>query len=111
MNFPLLARSFIRNYLFGCSRIGRSRFKKIFRPFLPSHQKVQFENGLWMDLDLEQSNQEFIFWFYEELESSLQWAIKTLLPVGGTFVDCGANAGLMGLLAIHHRKAKTVFVE
>jgi len=111
MNFPLLARSFIRNYLFSCSRMGRSRFKKLFRRFLPAHQKVQFENGLWMDLDLSQSNQEFIFWFYEELESSLQWAIKNLSPVEGTFVDCGANTGLMGLLAIHHRKAKTVFIE
>jgi len=41
----------------------------------------------------------------------LQWAIKTLLSMGGAFVDCGANAGLMGLLAIHWRAARVVFIE
>ena len=111
MNFPLFARSFIRNYMFRRGRIGRSKFKKILRFFLPQHQKVNLDPGLSMVLDFSRKNQEFIFWFYEELEPSLQWAIKTLLPMGGVFVDCGANAGLMGLLAIHGRAAKAVFIE
>lgn len=111
MNFSRFARRLIRNYFFQRGRMGRSTLKKLLRPMLPGDQRVELEHGFVMDLDITRSNQEFIFWFYEELESSLQWAIRTLLPVGGTLVDCGANAGLMGLLAIHHRGARVIFIE
>ncbi len=104
-------RNFIRNYLFRRARTGRSHFKKLFRRFLPKDQCVELTAGLKMKLDLSKSNQESIYWFFEELEPSLQWAIKTLLPAGGTFVDCGANAGLMGLLAIHHGASRVLFIE
>ncbi len=41
----------------------------------------------------------------------MQWAIKSLLPLEGTFFDVGANAGLMGLLAAYDRNANVFFVE
>ena len=64
-----------------------------------------------MALDLTKSNQRGLFWFHEMTEPGLQWAIRTLLPVGGTMVDCGANAGFMGLLALHYRSARVFFIE
>ena len=95
----------------GMTRVGRSRLKKLLLPLLPSHQILELEPGFSMELDLSKTNHEFLFWFYEEHESSLQWAIQNLLPKGGTFVDCGANLGLMGLLAIHRQQARTLFIE
>jgi FkbM family methyltransferase len=64
-----------------------------------------------MALDLTKSNQRALFWFHELAEPSLQWTIRNLLPLGGTMVDCGANAGLMGLLALHYRMARVLFIE
>jgi FkbM family methyltransferase len=101
----------VRNYLFKKARVGRSTFKKFLKPFLSHHQTVLLEPGFLMQLDLSKSNHEFLFWFYEEHEASLQWAIKTLLPEGGTFLDCGANLGLMGTLAIYHKNAHAIFIE
>jgi len=37
--------------------------------------------------------------------------IRNLLPVGGVMVDCGANMGFFGMLAMHHRGAAVHFVE
>jgi FkbM family methyltransferase len=81
------------------------------RPILSSDQTIELEPGLSLRLDLSKSNHEFLFWFHEEHESSLQWAIKSLLPKNGIFLDCGANLGLMGLLAIHHKQARALFIE
>ena len=111
MNFSCIARSFIRNYMFGRTRLGRSTCKKLLLPLLPQWQQVELEAGLSMYLDLSKTNHQFLFWFYEEHESSLQWAIKTLFPSKGIFIDCGANLGLMGLLAIYYRQARVVFIE
>jgi FkbM family methyltransferase len=92
-------------------RVGRSKVKRLFRRILEPEQQVEIVSGLRMQLDLRRSTQDSIFWFYEEVEPALQWAIRTLLPVGGTFCDVGANAGLMGLLAIHERNARVIFIE
>lgn len=105
------ARKFLRSYGWKRLRIGRSQLKKILRPFLRSQYQIDIRSGLRMKLDLSYSNQNFIFWFYEEVEPALQWTIKNLLPVGGIIVDCGANVGLMGLLAIHERQAYCYFIE
>jgi FkbM family methyltransferase len=64
-----------------------------------------------MELDLTRKNQKQIFWFYEDIESSLQWTIAELLPKGGRMVDCGANAGIMGFLALTVRNANVEFFE
>lgn len=105
-------RTLIRNYCGRKYRFGRSRLKWLLRKTLPVLQTVTLCDGLKMKLDITKSNQDFIFWFYEEIEPSLQWAINNLFPIDGVFVDCGANCGLFGLLAIHKRSAKcSLFIE
>ncbi|MDT7041796.1 FkbM family methyltransferase [Candidatus Nitronereus thalassa] len=74
-------------------------------------QVVEIKPGLRLSVDLRIANQNSLFWFFEETEPALQWAIRTLLPTDGTFFDVGANAGLMGLLAAYDRNAKVFFVE
>ena len=98
---PELCRGIVRNWMRQHGRVGRSNLKRLFRQILEHQQGVELLPGLYMQLDLRQSTQDSIFWFYEEVEPALQWAIRTLLPVGGTFFDVGANVGLLGLLAIH----------
>jgi FkbM family methyltransferase len=72
---------------------------------------IELTQGLRMCLDLSKANQRKIFYLHEEYEPALQWMIRHLLPTGGLFVDCGANTGLFGLLAIFDRGARTIFVE
>lgn len=92
-------------------RVGRSKVKRIFRLMMDPCQVVELKPGLRISVDLRIANQDSLFWFFEETEPALQWAIRTLLPIEGTFFDVGANAGLMGLLAAHDRNAKVFFVE
>ena len=79
----------------------RGKAKKAFRKFLDPEQEAELMPGFKMQVDLRISQQSSIFWFLEETEPSLQWAIKHLFPLRGTFIDVGANAGLLGLLAIY----------
>jgi len=60
---------------------------------------------------LSKGNQDGIFWEDGDAEVPLYWAIRELMPVGGTFVDCGANCGLMGLLAYQYRQARVLLIE
>jgi FkbM family methyltransferase len=62
-------------------------------------------------LDLGRGNQRRIFWSHEDYEPALQWILRELLPDGATMVDCGANAGLMGFLALAGSAGRVVFVE
>ncbi len=64
-----------------------------------------------MEVDLEREVQSSIFWFDGGLEPELAWLVREFLPVGGTFVDCGANCGYIGLMARRLRHAKVLFVE
>ena len=108
---PDLLRGVIRNWLMRRGRVGRSKMKRLMRFLLDSYQVVELKPGLRIGVDLCKANQNSIFWFFEETEPALQWAIKTLLPSGGIFFDIGANAGLMGLLAAYEREARVFFVE
>jgi FkbM family methyltransferase len=67
--------------------------------------------GVRVRLDLSRGNQRRIFWTHEEYEPALQWVLRELLPEDGTLVDCGANAGLMGFLALARPATRVVFVE
>jgi FkbM family methyltransferase len=78
---------------------------------IAKHQIIQLRSGLKMDLDLTKGNQNGIFWSDGDAEVALTWAIRELLPVGGVFVDCGANCGLMGLLARQYRRARVILLE
>ena len=107
----MTARALVRSYLNRRVQFGRNTLQELFTRRLPTGQTVEIVPGLRMALDLTKSNQRALFWFHELAEPSLQWTIRNLLPLGGTMVDCGANAGLMGLLALHYRSARVLFIE
>ena len=62
-------------------------------------------------MDLSKPNQAGIFWYDGDADVPLCWAIRDLLPTAGIFIDCGANCGLMGLLACQYRWARVIFIE
>lgn len=107
----MTARTLVRGYLNRRIQFGRNTLQEFFTRCLPAQQTVEIVPGLRLALDLTKSNQRTLFWFHEMAEPSLQWSIRHLLPIGGTMVDCGANAGLMGLLALHYRSARVLFIE
>ena len=93
-------------------RTGRSKIKKLLAYFIEDRQVIaDLEPGLKLALDLDRGLQNFFFWFPEEYEPALQWSIRNLLPLGGSFVDCGSNTGLFGLYAVHRRMARSYFIE
>lgn len=107
----MTARALVRGYLNRRVQFGRNTLQELFTRCLPARQTIEIAPGLRLALDLGKSNQRTLFWFHEMAEPSLQWTIRNLLPIGGTMVDCGANAGLMGLLALHYRSARVFFIE
>lgn len=106
-----LARSLVRNYGFERTRVLRSKFRRLLDRFLDRKQVVEIIQGLRLKIDMDIDRQNFVFWHYEEEEAQLQWVIRNVLPAGGTMVDCGANFGLFGMLALHQRAARVHFVE
>jgi FkbM family methyltransferase len=108
---PQFARGFIRNYGFERTKTLRSKFKRALNRFLEPTQDIEVVRGLKLRLNMEIDRQNFVFWYYEEEEPQLQWVIRNVLPPCGTMVDCGANFGLFGMLALHHRAAKVHFIE
>lgn len=93
-------------------RAGRSKVKRLLGRLIEDRQVVaDLEPGLKLALDLDKGLQNFFFWFPEEYEPALQWSIRNLLPLGGSFVDCGSNTGLFGLYAVHRRMARSYFIE
>jgi FkbM family methyltransferase len=109
--FTESARRFYRTYRNGRFRVGHSLFKRFFRVWLRQEQEVCLRSGLRLRLDLSKPNQAGIFWYDGDADVPLEWAIRELLPPGGLFIDCGANCGLMGLLACQHRSARVIFIE
>jgi len=75
------------------------------------HQEVTLHSGLKMRVDLESTVQSTIFWYDGDMEPQLSWAIRELLPVGGTMVDCGANCGYAGLEARLRKHASVLLIE
>ena len=108
---PGFARSIIRNYGFERTKLLRSKVRRTLNRFLEPVQDVEVAKGLKLRLDMSIDRQNFVFWYYEEEEPQLQWVIRNVLPLGGTMVDCGANFGLFGMLAMHGRGARVHFVE
>ena len=106
-----IIRPFLRWYGGLPLRPGRSKIKFVARHLVEGPCLSEIAPGLRLHLDLNVFDHEKLFYFFEEYEPSLQWIIQRLFPVGGTFVDCGANVGFFGLAAIHWRGAKVVFIE
>jgi len=110
-SFVAFARRFYRAYRNGPVTFGHGLLKRTLGLPLRSRQRIRLRSGLRMDLDLSKDNQETIFWQDGDVEVQLYWAIRELLPMGGVFVDCGANCGLMGLQARQYRCASVIFFE
>jgi hypothetical protein len=105
------ARRFYRTYRGGRLRVGHSLLKRFLGLWLGLEQEIWLRSGLKLRLDLSKKNQAGIFWYDGDAEVALSWAIRELVPVGGVFIDCGANCGLMGLLACQCRQAQVIFIE
>ncbi len=75
------------------------------------HQTITLRSGLKLSVDLESAVQSTIFWYDGDMEPQLSWAVRELLPVGGTLVDCGANCGFVGLEARLRKGASVLFIE
>jgi len=110
-SFSNVARRFFRAYRNGSVRVGHSFIRRLVEPCLAQQQEIQLRSGLKLQLDLSKGNQSAIFWHDGDVDVHLYWAIRELVPLGGLFVDCGANCGLMGLLARQYRLASVVFIE
>ena len=110
-SFSNLGRRFFRAYRNGSIRVGHSFIRRLLEPCLGRQQEIQLRSGLKLMLDLSKGNQNAIFWHDGDVDVHLYWAIRELVPLGGLFVDCGANCGLMGLLARQYRLANVIFIE
>ena len=109
--FAEFARRFYRTYRNGKFRVGHSLIKSFFLMWLRQDQEVCLRSGLKLRLDLSKPNQAGIFWYDGDADAPLYWAIRELVPPGGLFIDCGANCGLMGLLACQYRSARVILIE
>ncbi len=78
---------------------------------LPPEQSLKIAPGIEMPLNLSKHNQSTLYWYGDHEEAALQWAIRTVLPIGGRFVDCGANNGLMSFIAAGWRSARVLALE
>jgi len=110
-SFSDLARHAYRSYRNGRVTVGHSLLRRALGAVVGTQQEVRLRSGLRMALDLSRGNQQGIFWDDGDSEVHLYWAIRELVPLGGTFLDCGANCGLMGLLARQYRRARVLFFE
>jgi len=106
-----LARHFYCAYRNCPIRLGHSLIRRLLDPVLARHQVIRLASGLQLALDMARGNQNSIFWHDGNGDVNLYWAIRELVPLGGVFVDCGANCGLIGLLARQYRQARVVFIE
>jgi FkbM family methyltransferase len=105
------ARRFYRSYRSARIPLGHSLVKRLLGHWLGRDQEICLRSGLKLKLDLSKKNQAGIFWYDGDADVALSWAIRELVPVGGVFVDCGANCGLMGLQACQCRQASVILVE
>jgi FkbM family methyltransferase len=106
-----LVRRFFRAYRNGPIRIGHSFIRRLWDPLMAREQEIQLRSGLKLRLDMSKGNQNAIFWHDGDVDIRQYWAIRELVPLGGLFVDGGANCGLMGLLARQYCSAKVIFIE
>ena len=104
-------RHFFRAYRKGPIPLGHSLIRRGLNSIVSREQEIRLRSGLKLRLDMTKGNQNGIFWEDGDAEIALHWAIRELLPLGGQFVDCGANCGLMGLLARQYRQARVIFLE
>jgi len=110
-SFNDFARHFFRAYRNSPFRVGHSFIRRLADPLLDTQQEIALRSGLRLHLDMSKGNQNAIFWHDGDVDIIQYWVIRELVPMGGLFVDCGANCGLMGLLARQYRRAQVIFIE
>jgi len=110
---PECARALVRNWCFGKIRTGRSHAKKWLKKLVGREVEVELVPGLRMKLDLGVWQQDFIFWFPEELKPYVQFVAGRAMPGDkqGVFVDCGANTGYLGLWAASQLGCRSLLIE
>lgn len=111
-------RALVRSYGQLQFRSGRSKLRRwLSSRMLESHPIIELLPSLRMKFDLRHRGSkkylppELLFWFHEEWEPALQWAIRNLVPLGGEVVDCGANTGIFGFLACYYRGTRIDLIE
>lgn len=104
-------RHWFRAYRKGPVPLAHSLIRHSLNSLLARDQEICLRSGLKLRLDMTKGNQNGIFWEDGDAEVGLYWAIRELVPPGGVFVDCGANCGLMGLLARQYRRARVILIE
>lgn len=104
-------RRFFHAYRNAPVRVGHSFIRRVGDRLLAQRQVISLRSGLKLDLDLTKGNQNAIFWHDGDVDLRQSWAIRTLIPLGGTVIDCGANCGLMGLMARQYHRARVILVE
>ena len=90
---------------------GHSILRRVFQSLIGRNQQVRLSNGIRLQVDLQSAIQHTVFWYNGDMEPQLEWAVREFTPVGGTFVDCGANCGYIGLYACRMSSARVVFLE
>lgn len=110
-SLPDLPKRLYRSHRYGGFRLGHPLLRRLLGLFVPVRVVTRHRSGLRLELDRRFGNQDTLFWTDGDIEPQLYWAIRTLVPIGGVFVDCGANVGLMGLLARQYRMARVIFLE
>ncbi len=110
-SFATLLRRMFRAYRNNIAPVGHAVMRRAFQAMLARHQVVTLRNGIRLQVDLERVVQHSLFWLDGDMEPRLEWAVRELMPIGGTCVDCGANCGYIGLLARRMRSARVIFIE
>jgi hypothetical protein len=103
------ARAVLRDYPF---KKGRSELKKALAALFPQDEPcvITTVDGLRLALPDYRRNTR-IFWWFEEIEPSLQFYIRRFVPAGGHVIDVGANSGIIGLLAARLKSAQVKLIE
>jgi FkbM family methyltransferase len=105
------ARYAFRSYRNCPLPVAHGLLRRFLGALISPRQKITLRSGLKLEVDLKSAVQSTIFWYDGDMEPQLSWAVRELFPVGGTFIDCGANCGYIGLEARLFRHANVVFIE
>ena len=73
--------------------------------------RIRLRSGIWMEIDLASEIQQTLFWTDGDYEPQLHWVVRELVPTGAQVVDCGANTGIIGLVARRFRSSPVSFIE
>ena len=100
-----------RAYRYGPVSPAHGLLRRFARALVGNRHRIRLRSGIWMEVDLASEIQETLFWSDGDYEPQLQWVVRELVPMGSPVVDCGANTGIIGLVAHRHRFCPVWFIE